>query len=129
MEFNLRTLQASDLFMMVKIINKIGINNVKGAIDTEKIKNARKNMTEENRTEVMTDVGMEVTMSVMEVVLEKLPIIEDELYNFMGAVSGIKSKEVAKLSINDFMALFVAICKKEEFKDFFNQALQLIKLA
>lgn len=129
MEFNLRMLQASDLFMMVKIINKIGINNVKGAIDTEKIKNARKNMTEENRTEVFTDVGMDITMSVMEVVLEKLPIIEDELYNFMGAVSGIKAKEVAKLSINDFMALFVAICKKEEFKDFFNQALQLIKLA
>ena len=129
MEFNLRMLQASDLFMMVKIINKVGINNVKGAIDVEKIKNARKNMTVENSTEVMTDVGMDITMSVMEVVLERLPLIEDELYNFMGAVSGLKSKEVAKLSINDFMALFIAIFKKEEFKDFFTQALQLIKLA
>lgn len=127
MEFNLRTLQATDLFSMMKIINKIGIENIKNTIDVEKIKTARANMTEENSSQVATDIGMEIMMGVLGVVLERLPLVEDELYTFMGSVSGMKSKDVAKLGINDFMALMIEIFKKEEFKDFFNRALRLTK--
>ena len=39
MEFELRRLQASDLFFMVQIINKIGIDNIRNAINFEEIKN------------------------------------------------------------------------------------------
>lgn len=127
MEFDLRTLQATDLFTMMKIINKIGIENIKSTIDVEKIKMARANMTEENSSKIATDIGMEIMMGVLGVVLERLPLVEDELYTFMGSVSGMKSKDVAKLGINDFMALMIEIFKKEEFKDFFNRALRLTK--
>ena len=127
MEFNLRKLQSTDLFSMMKIISKIGIENIKNAVDVEKIKSAKSNMTEENSSKIATDIGMEIMMGIFAVVLERLPIVEDELYAFMGSVSGMKPKDVAKLGINDFMALMIEIFQKEEFKDFFNRALRLTK--
>ena len=127
MEFNLRNLQATDLFSMVKIINKIGIDNIKNAINFEEIKDARNNLTDENRDETLSKLGVEIVTSVLYLIMEKLPLVENDLYRFMGSVANMKDKEVAKLSLNDFMALFIAIFTKEEFKDFFSQALSLIK--
>lgn len=127
MEFELRRLQASDLFSMVQIINKIGIDNIRNAINFDEIKNVKNNLTDENKDETFNKLGVDIVMSVLSLVMEKLPLIEKDLYRFMGSVANMKDKDVAKLGLSDFMALFIAIFTKEEFKDFFSQALSLIK--
>ena len=66
-------------------------------------------------------------MSIATVIVENLPSVENDLYNFMGSVANIKAKDVAKLEIGDFMDLLVTIIQKEEFKDFFKRASKLIK--
>ena len=123
----LRRLQATDLFGMVKILNGIGLKNFKDAIDTNKIKEIRKDMTDENADQIASDVGMEVIMSILTVVLENLPSVETDLHNFVGSVANMKAKDVAKMDIGDFMDLLISIAQKEEFKDFFNRASKLIK--
>ena len=127
MKFELRKLQATDLFSMVKIINKVGIENIKNAINVDEINKVKGQLNGENSDKLMGELGVNVVMSVVTVLFERLPLIESELYHFIGSVTNMKDKEVAKLEINDFMALVIAILKKEEFKDFFKQALQLIK--
>lgn len=128
----LRRLQASDLFSMVKILNGIGLKNVKDAINQEDIAEARKKAqyATENGLDVAdiaSEVGTNIIMSVLGVVLEHLPNVEKDLYNFLGSVANIKASEVAKMEIADFMTLIVEIVKKEEFADFFKQASKLIK--
>lgn len=127
MGFNLRKLQATDLFSMVQIINKIGIDNIKNAINFEEITKVKKNLNEENKTEFIGKLGETIVFSVISLVFEKLPIIEKDLYRFMGSVANMKDKDVASLSPDDFIALVIAIFKKEEFKDFFSRALSLVK--
>ena len=127
MNIELRELQATDLFVMVKILNGIGLSEIKGAININEIKNARKNMTDDNQSDVLTDVGTNVLMSVLGVVLNNLPKVEKELYNFIGGVANLKPTQVAKLGIVEFTDLLIAIFKKEEFKDFFNRASKLIQ--
>ena len=127
MKFELRKLQATDLFSMVKIINKVGIENIKNAINVDEINKVKGQLNGENSDKLMGELGLNVVMSVVTVLFERLPLVESELYHFIGSVANMKDKEVAKLEINDFMALVIAILKKEEFKDFFKQALQLIK--
>ena len=67
-------------------------------------------------------------MSVLGILLENLPLIEQDLYNFVGSVAGIKAKDVAKMDINKFVDLLIEIINKEEFKDFFKRASKLINL-
>ena len=123
----LRRLQATDLFGMVKILNGIGLKNFKDVIDTDKIKEMRKSINDDNAEQVVSDIGMNVVMSVLSVILENLPSVETDLYNFIGSIANMKAKDVAKMDIGDYMDLLISIAKKEEFKDFFKRASKLIK--
>ena len=139
MEYEMRKLQATDLFSVVKILNGIGLNNVKEAINSEEINEIRKTMTEDNSEDdsennsednsekVYSQVGVKVVMSITTVILENLPNVESDLYNFIGSVIDMKAKDVAKMDMGDFMDLLITIIQKEEFKDFFKRASKLIK--
>ena len=127
MEYEMRNLQATDIFSVVKILNGIGLNNVKEAIDFEEINKIRKGMTENNAEVITSQVGLNVVMSIATVILENLPKIENDLFNFIGSVIGIKTKDVAKMDMGEFMDVLISIIQKEEFKDFFKRASKLIK--
>ena len=127
MEYEMRKLQATDIFSVVKILNGIGLKNIKEAIDFEEINKIRKGMTENNAEAITSQVGLNVVMSIATVILENLPKIENDLYNFIGSVIGIKTKDVAKMDMGEFMDVLITIIKKEEFKDFFKRASKLIK--
>lgn len=127
MEYEMRNLQATDIFSIVKIINGIGLKNIKESIDFEEINKIRKGMTEDNADVITSQVGLNVVMSLATIILENLPKIENDLYKFVGSVIGIKTKDVAKMDMGEFMDVFITIIQKEEFKDFFKRASKLIK--
>lgn len=131
MNYEMRNLQATDIFSVVKILNGIGLNNVKEAINIEEINEIRKTMTEDNSEDnsekVYSQVGVKVVMSIATVILENLPKVENDLYTFVGSVIGVKAKDVAKMDMGDFMDVLISIIQKEEFKDFFKRASKLIK--
>ena len=127
MEYNMRNLQATEIFSVVKILNGIGLKNIKESIDFEEINKIRKGMTEDNADAVTSQVGVNVVMSIATVILENLPNVESDLYNFIGSVIDMKAKEVAKMDMGEFMDVLITIIQKEEFKDFFKRASKLIK--
>ena len=127
MEYEMRNLQASDIFSVIKILNGIGLNNVKEAINFEEINKIRKGMTEENADVISSQVGLNVVMSLVTVIIENLPKVENDLYNFIGSVIDVKAKDVAKMDMGEFMDVLITIIQKEEFKDFFKRASKLIK--
>ena len=128
MEITLRRLQATDLFTMVKILNKVGIKQIKDAINVDEINEVRKKLAEsDNKDNSIATLGINIVTSVVGVVFENLPYVEDDLYMFVGSVAGMKAKDVSKMDIGDFMDIIVTITTKDEFKDFFKRASKLIK--
>lgn len=127
MEYEMRKLQATDIFSVVKILNGIGLKNVKEAINFEEINKIRKGLTEDNADIITSQVGLNVVMSLATVIIENLPKVENELYNFIGSVIDVKAKDVAKMDMGEFMDVLITIIQKEEFKDFFKRASKLIK--
>ena len=123
----LRKLQSSDLFRMVRIINGIGFKTIKDSINVDEINKLRKGMTDENTDEITSQVGVSVVMSILGVVIENLPQVENDVYEFCGSVAGIKPKDVSKMEMGEFMDLLVAIFKMDGFKDFFSRASKLIR--
>ena len=127
MEYEMRNLRATDIFSIVKILNGIGLKNIKEAINIKEINKIRQGMTEDNASAITSQVGVNVVMSIATVILENLPNVESDLYNFIGSVIDMKAKDVAKMDMGEFMDILVAIIQKEEFKDFFKRASKLIK--
>lgn len=127
MDCEMRNLQASDIFSVVKILNGIGLKNIKEAINIEEINKIRKGITEDNTDAIASQVGVNVVMSIVMVILENLPKVENDLYNFIGSVIGVKAKDVAKMDMGEFTDILITIIQKDEFKDFFKRASQLIE--
>ena len=123
----LRKLQASDIFSMVRIINGIGFKTIKDSINVDEINEIRKGMTDENSDVIASKVGTTVVMSILGTVIENLPKVENDVYEFAGNVAGMKAKDVAKMDAGDFIELLISIFTKDEFKDFFSRASKLIK--
>ena len=127
MEFELRKLQASDLFALAKIIKGIGLSKIKDAIDVNAIVTAKKSETAENAAETATRLGVDIVTSVLGVIVENLENIENDVYRFAGSVANMKPADVAKMDMGDFMDVLITTIQKEEFKDFFKRASKLIK--
>ena len=123
----LRKLQASDIFSMVRIINGIGFKTIKDSINVDEINEIRKGMTDENSDAIASKVGTNVVMSILGTLIENLPKVENDVYEFAGNVAGMKAKDVAKMDAGDFIELLISIFTKDEFKDFFSRASKLIK--
>ena len=123
----LRKLQASDIFSMVRIINGIGFKTIKDSINVDEINEIRKGMTGENSDVIASKVGTNVVMSILGTLIENLPKVENDVYEFAGSVAGMKAKDVAKMDAGDFIELLISIFTKDEFKDFFSRASKLIK--
>ena len=123
----LRKLQASDIFSMVRIINGIGFKTIKDSINVDEINEIRKGMTDENSDVIASKVGTNVVMSILGTVVENLPKVENDVYEFAGNVAVMKAKDVAKMDAGEFIELLISIFTKDEFKDFFSRASKLIK--
>ena len=128
----LRNLQASDIFLIVKILNKIGYEKIRKEINVDEIMSVREKLSttddEKKKRSLIAEYGVKAVMSVLDILLENLPLIEQDLYNFVGSVAGMKAKDVAKMDINKSVDLLIEIINKEEFKDFFKRASKLINL-
>ena len=123
----LRRLQAKDLFAMVRLLNAVGFNELKSVIDFDAIREARKNVTDENKESVYVEMGTTVIMSIIPFIIEKLAVAETEIYSFVGGIANMKVKDVAKMDAIEFIDLITEIFHEEEFKDFFRRASKLIK--
>ena len=122
-EYTLRSLKASDLFMMTKIINKIGIKEVKDCFNSPDVKKAISG----GETEDVAAVGMQVMLELATVVVSNLVECEMEVYQFLASLSGMNPGEVKELPMNTFVDMILDVFRKEEFNDFFHRVVGLPK--
>ena len=122
----LRNIQAKDLFALVKILKKLGIKDLKSVFNTDEIKSLREKKKNGDKIDYV-EIGINGVMSILTILIEKLDIIEDDFYVFVGNIANTEPTEIATMKIDKFMELINEIVHKEEFKDFFKQALKLTK--
>ena len=112
-KFELRKLCAKDIFVMVKIISKIGISEFKNCFKSPSVHSKIKSNMD------FSAIGLEVIIGMVGTVLENLPRCEADIYSFLADLSGMKSNEISELGMSEFAELIEAVLTKEEFKDFF----------
>lgn len=127
--YTLRTLNANDLFLMMKIINKIGIKEVKGLFASAEMKRIISEAMQDGEVNdaVASNVGMQLMLEIVCLVVEHIPDCQDEIYKFLSSLSGMKVEDIANLDMNDFMDMVMEVLKKQEFKDFFQRLVGSLK--
>lgn len=139
--YELRKLCADDIFPMVNIISKIGIDNMADCFDAKEMADIMNSVDstldeadgkESSDNNAMADVltkqiGIKVIMKMVGLLLKNLGKIKRELYQFLAGLSGMTEKEIAALPLGTFTQMIVDVFKKEEFSDFFQVVSGLLK--
>ena len=127
--YELRDLTADDMFPMIQIISKIGIREFKSCFESENVKKLVAEMASDktSKDELKATVGVTVAFDLASVILSNLANCKDDIYLLLSQLSGMTTKEIAKLPMVTFMEMVVDVIKKKEFADFFQAAVKLFK--
>ncbi len=132
--YTFRQLGAPDIFLMAKIISKIGINEFKACFEGEGIKGLISNAyAEEKAKGESTDsniisVGAGVFLEVANVILGNLDKCEADIYQMLAQTSNLSVKEIkAPGNAAMFLEMVIDFVKKDEFKDFIKVVSRLFK--
>lgn len=124
-KYTFRTLNASDVAPMCKIISKIGIDEFTKVFGSESV---LKIITNAKDKKAITDVaGLQAFLEVTNIILSHIPDCEDEIFTLLANVSGLKVDEIKAFDLASITRMIVEFVKKEEFKDFIGVVSELFK--
>lgn len=138
----LRELKAKDILPMVKILQKIGLKQIREMLTLDKIKelmtamksedqkqddpDQQEDQKQEEKIDGRTILGFNLIMEVVGLILDNLPACESDIYKFIGSVSSLTPEEVADLPLGEFTDIIVRILKDDGFSDFFKAVSKLV---
>lgn len=126
--YKFRNLEATDVFLMSKIISKIGVNEFTACFDKDGINDMIAAVTKEGSGEKSaTMVGVTVVLEIANVIFTNLPKCESEIYQMLASVSGMTENNVKKMDFIAFTEMVIDFIKKEEFRDFIKVVSRLFK--
>lgn len=128
--YTLRKFKTDDIFIVVQILKKIGIKEIKNVINPDVIKAAVSQIKGEEETVSDANIeklGFDIIMDVVAVVLDNLEYCRQPIYQLLANLSGKTAEQIADLDAAIFFAMVMDIFKMDNFKDFFKVALRYIK--
>jgi hypothetical protein len=137
--YTFRKLKSTDIFLMVQIINKIGVAELKGLLDKDSIKNivesviGNENATKDaenktdDKTDVLTQIGISLAFDVATIILKNLPKCETDIYEMLANVTEKDVNFIKNLDMDVFFGMIIDFCKKDEFKDFLKVVSKFLK--
>lgn len=127
--YELRELTADDMFPMFNIISKIGIKEFKSCFESEQVKKlvAETASGKQSKDDLKATVGVTVAFDIAGVILSNLPNCKDDIYLLLSQLSGMTTKDIAKLPMLTFMEMIADVVKKKEFTDFFQGVIKLFR--
>ena len=114
--YTFRRLAATDVFLMSKIIGKIGVNEFAACFDRSDFMELVKKSAKKGDT--LTKVGLTVALEIANVIFSHLPKCEDDIYQMLSNTTGMTVNEVKALDFIVFTEMVIDFIKKEEFRDF-----------
>lgn len=134
-----RKLGIGDLMPVIRIIGKIGISDFKKCFAGDTLKNliqkgaeeqenSADEKKEENADNLVEQVGFDVVLNIIDVLLLNVPKCEKELYSFLASMCGVSVEEFLTFPPSAFVDILQEIFTAEEAKDFFSHVSRLLNL-
>ena len=128
--YTFRKLSSDDLFLMLGIIKKIGIKELKQSFDMEKLKEPLAAYKEaesgEGKEKALLSIGVEVGIDAADIILGNLPKCKEPVYQLLANVSGMSEDEIRADALL-FAEMVIDFFKKKEFPAFIKVVSKLFK--
>lgn len=136
MKYEMRTLNATDIFPMLNIISKIGLRNIKslvndGTINTI-VESARTEKTSKDgnkpqQRDVLEKVGISLFLELGDIVCGNIMKCQDDIFNFLAALCNVDVDEIKQIGMDEFAELVITFLKKDELGDFMKAVSKSLK--
>ena len=126
-KWQFRELKSTDIFLMLPIIKKIGVNNLRKMIDGDIIKGIVADKKDENYDSQVEAATFGAILEFAQVLVEGLDGCEDQLFRLLANTSNLTVEEIADLSLVELPLMIIDFVKKAEFKDFLKVAQSYLK--
>lgn len=123
--YTFRTLAATDVMPMFRIIGAIGVNEFTSCFQSDTIKALVANKRKD--TAVADMAGLQVMLDAANIILKNLPKCESEIFALLASVSGLSVDDVKALGLVAYAEMIIEFVKKEEFRDFIGVVSKLFK--
>ena len=130
MTYELRNPQASDLFVVSKIIKAVGVKNIAECFKSEKLDTFKDKLSDKDTPmtdQDMSEAGIIVMTEIGELIFEKLDVVENDVFKFMANLSGLAIDDIKTMDIVEFAEMFMDIIKNPKFSDFIEVVLRSFK--
>lgn len=134
--YTFRKLSSADVFLMFRIISKIGINEFMSALEGESISRLVKSMSEKTKNGEKVDESDSAYMlgalagllEIANVILGNISKCEKEIYQLLEQTSNLSVEEIkAEGNAVMFVEMVIDFLKKPEFPDFIKVVSRLFK--
>ena len=125
--YEFRKLGGTDMFLMFKIIGKIGVKEFNACFENDGIKNMVGSMMGENVDTPASITYISMCLEVADVIFKNLPKCENDIFQMLSQTSNLSIDEVKALGLAEFTEMVIDFIKKEEFKDFIKVVSKLFK--
>ena len=115
-KYELRSLIASDLGTVCKIVTAIGIRQFKDCFKVEDFKKGAD----------IEKIGFGVVFDIAGIILANFSKAETDIQSFLASLTGMTLDDIRNLSLADYGEMIIDVVTKEEFKDFFGRAMKLL---
>ena len=115
----MRRLRADDLFTMMRILSKIGVEDLRAALPG---KTTIQRVREGN--ESVETVGVTVALMIADKLLARLPDCKADIYAWLADLSGKTPAEIAALDMGTFAEAVFDLMASEDFRDFFTRLMK-----
>lgn len=135
-----RKLSAPDIFVMSKIISKIGVNEFADCFGKDSLKNLVSNITDNDSVDktnndketdsddnVASIVGFSVFLEIANIILKNLPSCEEDIYKILSQTSNLDVEEIKSLELSVFAEMVIDFIKQDGFSDFIKVVSKLLK--
>ena len=124
--YSFRKLSTADIFPTLKLINKLGLKQLKEDEGIKRLVSQISGATTKGKIDP-TALGLDIFLELTCLVVDNLPKCEVELYELLSSTSGMTVEEIKALEMSVFVEMITDFIKKEEFGDFFKAVTKLFK--
>ena len=129
-KYEFRELKSTDIFLLCKILSKVGVSKFRTCFENEDVKNLvsaimGKSLPEDYNTE---SASIQIMLEIAQVILENIPSAEKEIYAILANTSNLEVSEIKDLDIVTFADMIVDFVTKEEFVNFIKAASRLLPM-
>lgn len=124
--YTFRKLSSKDIFLMTKILGKIGIRQFKGIFEGETLDMLIDTFKKQKTDEALMQIGVAIGFEGIDIIIGNLHKCEEDIYDLLSAVSGVSVSEIEEDALL-FTEMLIDFFKKPEFPDFIKVVSKLFK--